>query len=243
MQNAGLNEAQAWIKNAGRNISNLRLAHHTTFTAESKEELKTLLMKVKEEGEKAGLKLSIQKTKIMASGPITSWKIDEETVETVTDYFLGSKITLHGDCSHEIKRHLLLGCGALKNWCFQTAVLEKTLESPLDCKEIQPVNPKGNQPWIFAGSTDAEAKAPILWPPDANSRLIWKDPDAGKDWGQEDKGIAEDEMVEWHHHSMDMSLIKLWELVIDREAWHAAVHGVTKRQTQLSDWTELMQNT
>ena len=82
---------------------------------ESEEELKSLLMKVKEEGEKAGLKLSIQKTKIMASGPITSWKIDEETVETVTDYFLGSKITVHGDCSHEIKRHLLLGCGALKN--------------------------------------------------------------------------------------------------------------------------------
>ena len=138
-------------------------------------------------------------TKIMASGPITSWKIDEETVETVTDYFLGSKITVHGDCSHEIKRHLLLGCGALKNWCFQTAVLEKTLESPLDCKEIQPVNPKGNQSWIFIGRTDAEVETPGLWPPDGNSWLTGKDSIAGKDWRQEGKGMSEDKMVGWYH--------------------------------------------
>ena len=87
----------------------------------------------------------------------------------------------------------------LKNWCFWTVVLGKTLESPLDCKEMKPVNPKGNQPWIFIGRTDAEVEAPILWPPDAKSWLIWKDPDAGKDWRQEEKGVTEDEMVGWHH--------------------------------------------
>ena len=109
MRNAGLDEAQAGIKICGRNINNLRYADDTTLMAESKEELKSLLMKVKEESEKVGLKLNIQKTKIMGSGPITSWQIDGETVETVTDFiFWGSKITADGDCSHEIKRHLLL---------------------------------------------------------------------------------------------------------------------------------------
>ena len=88
---------------------------------------------------------------------------------------------------------------ALKNWCFWTAVLEKTLESPSDCKEIQPVQPKGDQSWVFFGGTDVEAEALILWPPDAKSWLIWKDPDAGKDWGQEEKGMTEGEMVGWHH--------------------------------------------
>ena len=88
---------------------------------------------------------------------------------------------------------------APKNWCFLTVLLEKTLESPLDCKEIQPVHPKGNKPWIFIGRTDAEAEAPILWPPHENSWLIGKDPDAGRDWGQEEKGMIEDEMAGWHH--------------------------------------------
>ena len=87
----------------------------------------------------------------------------------------------------------------LKNWCFWTMVLEKTLESPLDCKEIQPVHPKGNQSWIFIGRTDVEAEAPVLWPSDAKSWLIWKDPDSGKDWRREEKGTTEDEMVGWHH--------------------------------------------
>ena len=109
MRNAGLEEAQAGIKIAGRNINNLRYADDTTLMAENEEELRHLLMKVKEESEKVGLKFNIQKTKIMASGPITSWEIDGETVETVTDFiFLGSKITADGDCSHEIKRRLLL---------------------------------------------------------------------------------------------------------------------------------------
>ena len=116
MRNTGLEEAQAGIKTARRNINNLRYADDTTFMAESEEELKGLLMKVKEESEKVGLKLNIQKTKIMASGPITSWQIDGETVETVADFiFLGSKITADGDCSHEIKRCLLLGKKIMTN--------------------------------------------------------------------------------------------------------------------------------
>ena len=201
-------------------------------------------MKVKEKSENVGLKLNIQKSKIMASGPITSWQIDGETVETVADFlFGGSKITADGDWSHEIKRFFLLrrkvmtkldsilksrditlpikvclvkamiflvsrvwmwelDCEeswALNNWCFWTMVLEKTLESPLHCKEIQPVLPKGNQSWIFIGKTDVEAETPILQPPDVKSWLIWKDPDAGKDWGQEEKGMTEDEMVGWYH--------------------------------------------
>ena len=182
-------------------------------------------MKVKEESEKLGLKLNIQKTKITTSGPITSWQIDGEAMETVRDFiFMGSKITADGDCSHEIKRRFPLGRKAMtnldsilksrditfptkvhlvksmvfpvvmygceswtkeslvpKNWCFWTVVLEKTLESPLDCKEIQPVHPKGDQSWVFIGTTDAEAKTPILWPPDGKNWLIWKDSDVGKD--------------------------------------------------------------
>ena len=230
MQNAGLDEAQAGTKIAGRNINNLRYTDDTTLMAESEEEPKSLLIKVKEEHKKVGLKLNIQKTKIMASGPITSWQIDGETVETVTDFLiLGSKITADGDCSHEIKRHLLLGRKAMTNldsilksrditlptkvhlvkamvfpvatygyeswtikkaehWrtdAFELWCWEKILESPLDCKEIQLVNPIGNQPWIFIGRTDAEAEIPILWPPDEKNWLIWKDPDVGRDWGQE----------------------------------------------------------
>ena len=165
------------------------------------------------------------------------WKIVRDFI------FFGSKITVDGDCSHEIKRHLLLrrkvmtnldsmlksrditwltkvhlvkamafplvmyGCEswiikkswALKNWPFWTVVLEKILESPLDCKEIKPVNLTENQSWIFVGRTDAEAETPILWPPDVKNWLIWKDPDAGKDWRQKEKGMTEDEMVGWYH--------------------------------------------
>ena len=133
---------------------------------------------------------------------------------------------------------------ALKNWCFCTVVLEKTLESPLDCKEIKLVSPKGNQSWIFIGRTDAEAETPILWPPDVKNWLIGKDPDVGKYWRQEEKGTTEDDgwmasVTQW------TSLSKLWELVMDREAWHAAVHGSQRVRhdwaTELN-WTELNPN-
>ena len=180
----------------------------------------------------------------MASGPITSWEIDGETVETVSDFIFGGlKITADGNCTHEIKRHLLLGRKAMtqpsqhitkqrhyfansgpssqsygfssshvqmwkldykenwapKNWCFWTVVLEKTLENPLDYKEIKPVHPKRNQSWIFTVRTDVEAETPILWPPDVKSWLTGKDPDAGEDWRWEEKWMTEDEMVGWHY--------------------------------------------
>ena len=168
------------------------------------------------------------------------WRNSGNSCQTL--FFGGCRITADGDCSHEIKRRLLLGrkvmtnldsilksrditlptkiclvkamffpvvtwmweldceeSWAPKNWCFWTVVLEKTLESPLYYKEIQPVHPKGNQSWVFIGRTDVEAETPILWPPDAKSWLIGKDPDAGKDWGQEEKGTTEDEMAGWHH--------------------------------------------
>ena len=178
----------------------------------------------------------------MATGPITSWQIDGETVADFI--FWSSKITAAGDCSHEIKRRLLLSqkksydqpkqhvkkqrhyfinkgsssqnygfssghvwiweldceeSWAPKNRCFWTVVLEKTLESPSNNKEIQPVHPKGNQSWIFIGRIDAEAETPIMWPPVVKNWLIGKDPDAGKDLRQEEKGTTEDEMVRWHH--------------------------------------------
>ena len=179
----------------------------------------------------------------MASGPITSWQIDGETVETVADIIFWAPKSLqmvtaamklkdtysleekYDQPRQHIKkqRHYFANKGpssegygfssshiwmweldykeswAPKNWCFWTVVLEKTLESPLDCRKIQPVHSKGNQSWMFIGRTDVEAEAPILWPPDVKNWLIRKDPDAGKDWRQEEKEMTEDEMVGWHN--------------------------------------------
>ena len=128
---------------------------------------------------------------------------------------------------------------APKNWCFWTVVLEKTLESPLDCKEIQPVPSEGDQPWVFIGRIDAKAETPIFWSPDAKSWLIWKDPDVGKDWRQEEKGTTEDEMVRWHHglngHEFE------WTPGVDDGQGGLACCGLwgCKERTRLSDWTEL----
>ena len=127
-----------------------------------------------------------------------------------------------------------------KRWRIEAfeLVLEKTLESPLDTKDIEPVSPKGSQLWLFFGRTGAETEASVLWLPDAKNQLIGKDPDAGKDWRQEEKGTTEYEMVGWLTDSMNVYLSKLWELVKDREAWHAAVHGVTKNRTWRSNGNE-----
>ena len=146
---------------------------------------------------------------------------------------------------HLVKAMVMYGCEldceeswALKNWCFWTVVLEKTLESPLDCKETQPVHPKGDQSWVFIGATTAEVETPMLWLPDAKSSLIGKDPDAGKDWRQEEMGWQRMTWLDGITDTMDMGLSGLWELVMDREAWPGEVHRVSKSGTWQSNWTK-----
>ena len=231
-------------------------------------ELKSLLMKVKEESEKSGLKLNMKKTKSMAFGPISWWQIDEETMKTVTDFiFLDSQITVDSNCSHKIKRHLLPGRKAmtnldrllksihyfankgpysqsygfnsshvwmweldhkedwvLKKWCFWNVVLEKTIENPLDYKEIKPVNLKGDQSWIFTRIFSKEL-------------THWKRPWCWEDWRQE-KGMTEDEMVGWHHR---LNGHEFEQASGDGEGQGilvcCRVHGVTKSQIWVSNWT------
>ena len=259
MWNSRLDEAQAGIKIAKRNINILRYADDTTLMEEGEEELKSLLMKVKGESEKADLKLNFQKTKIMASSSITSWQIEGETMETVTDYFLGCqdhcrwwlqpwnwKTLAPWKKSYDKPRqhvkmqkcHFASKSPHSQNYGFSSShdmhvrvgpkrrlsaeefvILNcgvgKSLES-LVLQGEQPVNPKENQSWIFTGRTDAEAEAPILWPPDTKSWLIRKDPDSGKDWMQE-KEATED---------MALPIQWTWVWASSRRWWRTGKPGV-----------------